>query len=165
MSASIFDVFKGYKSDWKELAVRPFTQEEANQVVDGKAVVGPSNYGKSFCFTMVATQEKKYLPLEPSCCLETGTEVPLTSIAMVKLAYEGTDPERIGKNCIRGRLITSKSSGEVDNFDDPFGLKNKKEEDEDEWDDITYDDSHDDWRDSYRDAFEDDPEACWGREW
>lgn len=121
MAMSIFDAFKSYKSDWKEVAVRAFTKEEAAQVVDGIATVESSKFGQSLCFTMVATGEKKYLPIEPSCTTEIGTKVPLDSVSMVKLHYEGTRTDIKNPNIMRARFSVT-SNEEITNFDDPFGL-------------------------------------------
>lgn len=115
----IFDMFKGYKSEWKEVSKRFFTSDEASAVVDGVGEVVASKFGQSLCFVMVSTGEKKYLPLEPSSATEVGKKVNLTNVEMVQLHYEGTG--KVDKDTIlRARLHAGES--DVNDFNNPFGL-------------------------------------------
>lgn len=115
---NVFDLMKSYKAEWKEVVAREFTAEE-QKVVESATVV-PSTYGKSVCF-LLPGGIKKYTPLEPIANCEIGDKLDMAKIKIVKLVYDGTNPEQKTKEIFRIRL-QEEISEVVTSFDNPFGI-------------------------------------------
>ena len=109
---------KSYKAEWKEVTAREFTAEEQKCVTS--ATVVPSTYGKSVCF-LLPGGVKKYTPLEPVANCEIGDTLDMAKIKIVKLVYEGDNPDQKIKEILRVR-VQNEISEVITSFDNPFGI-------------------------------------------
>ena len=109
---------KSYKTEWKEVESRTFSKEE--QAAVESATVVTSNYGKSVCF-LLPGGIKKYMPLEPVAEVNVGDTLDMSTVKIVHLTYEGTNPDQKIKDIFRVR-VKSEVPEAVVSFDNPFGL-------------------------------------------
>ena len=77
---------KVYAGKWSVKEVRDFTEEEISQV--SQAVVVPSDYGNSVCFTMISGG-LTYIPLDYNSTLGVGEVVDLTKAKLTTLEKSG----------------------------------------------------------------------------
>lgn len=115
---NIFDLMTSYKAEWKEVKSRKFTEEE-QKCVESATVVA-SNYGKSVCFLMPGGI-KKFMPLEPIATCSLGDKLDMSAIEIVKLVYEGNNPDQKVKEVFRVR-VRSEVTEAVTSFENPFGI-------------------------------------------
>ena len=115
---NFFDLITSYKAEWKEVKSRKFTEEEQKSVES--ATVVASNFGKSVCF-LLPGGIKKYVPLEPIANCSLDDKLDMSSIEIVKLVYEGNNPNQKVKEVFRIRVL-NKVDEAVASFDNPFGI-------------------------------------------
>lgn len=126
MISDFLSGLKNYKKQWEEVNSRKFKQEELNVLGDTVEVVA-STYGRSFCLTMIATGDKKYVPVDKNDLCDVGEVFDTSNLELVKLHYCGENPEII-KNlkpdrCItRGRIVENSGSSDITDFDNPLGI-------------------------------------------
>lgn len=85
---NIFASLRMYAGKWNVKEERPFSAEEIAAVES--AVVVPSQYGSSVCFTMVGGGQK-YIPLSTDATLNVGDSVDITKATLVTLAKSGEE--------------------------------------------------------------------------
>lgn len=85
---NIFASLRMYAGKWNVKEERPFSDEEIAAVES--AVVVPSQYGSSVCFTMVGGGQK-YIPLSTDATLNVSDSVDITKATLVTLAKSGEE--------------------------------------------------------------------------
>ena len=83
---NIFSSLRTYAGNWSVKESRSFTEEEKAAVKS--AVVVPSNYGASVCFTMVSGG-KTFIPLSNDSSLGVGEAVDLEKAKLLTLEKDG----------------------------------------------------------------------------
>lgn len=83
---NIFASLKSYAGKWVLKETRDFTEEELQNVES--AIVVPSQYGNSVCFTMVGGNQK-FLPLSTTSTLGVGDNVNMAKAKLITLGKPG----------------------------------------------------------------------------
>ena len=85
---NIFNSLRKYADKWSVISSRAFTAEERSAVTS--AIVVPSQYGNSVCFTMVGGG-KTFLPLSTKSSKAVGDTINLSKAILLTLAKEGEE--------------------------------------------------------------------------
>ena len=83
---NIFSSLRVYAGKWEVKSVRGCTEEEIKAVV--QAVVVPSQYGNSVCFTMVGGGQT-FIPLSQNSAKAVGDSIDLASAKLLTLEKSG----------------------------------------------------------------------------
>ena len=84
--ANIFSSLRMYAGKWNLKSSRAFSPEEVAAV--SSAVVVPSQYGNSVCFTMVGGGQT-FIPLSQNSAKTVGESIDLTSAKLLTLEKQG----------------------------------------------------------------------------
>lgn len=86
MSLNIFQTLTQYGGKWSIKSRRAFTEEEKSCI--NAAVVVPTDYGKSVCFTMI-NGANTYIPLSTMSSLNVGDNFDVNTGELLVLSKEG----------------------------------------------------------------------------